>query len=491
MKQQPFCSFSLASVSLTDYGLQIPSPFCSLNLSAAEIDAATNWTLSVIVGGNSDLKMNVAAFEALLYSASQAAAGYENSAGIPVAFIFGWLDDDGNVQEYLSYQGWSVNFKVTAKGQFMNYVLTGYASLAVEMSAPVFNIPAVSGIVQPSAIVEALAKATKANDYYNLDIDHNDAPTLVSHGPMTTGFNSYVKGSYSGEDNYSDFPGLIKLSKSFNATRDSAGLKNGVRKLSSLMNNLTSTNVSNYLKMSLVDNTPQCGSFSYWVDEPTMTNMGTIHYKSDAGLTTNHSADTLEYGTPTTNIMSLEGSYNGVAYNMTDMSFSSLGFQVDGSGNTILEDAKVVNSWSASLADVYQTSSIINDVNALATQFSGSFQVTLKGTCKQYQVAQSVSMIVMHGNTISPMSGVYSIVSVSHTINATFVTVLKLTRLVMSSANQTALATGITIANSPTGRTSNSYNTTSNIKSPNKVDFGNSVYPTFADLVSTSKTFRL
>ena len=491
MKQQPFANFSLAGVSLTDYGLKIPSPFCSLNLSCAEIDSATSWTLSVIVGGNSDQKMNVAAFEALLYSASQAAYGYDESAGIPVAFMFGWLDADGTVKEYLSYQGWSVNFKVSARGQFMNYVLTGYASLAVEMSAPVFNIPAVSGIVQPSAIVEALAKATKANDYYNLDIDHNDAPTLVSHGPMTTGFNSYVRGSYTGEDNYSDFPGLVRLSKSYNTTRDGAGLKDGVNKLSSLLNNLTSTNVSNYLKRGLSDNTPQCASFSYWVDEPTMTKMGTIHYKSDAGLTTNHTSDTLEYGTPTTNVLSLEGSYNGVAYNMSDMSFASLGFEVDGSGNTILEDASVVNSWSASLPEVYQTSSIINDVNALATQFAGSFAVTIKGACKQYQVAQSVSLIVMHGNTISPMSGVYSIMSVSHTVNATFITVLKLTRLVMSSANQTALATGITIANSPQGRSSNAYNTTSNIKSPNKVDFGNSIYPTFADLVGVSKTFRL
>ena len=50
----------------------------------------------------------------------------------------------------------------------MNYKLNGYASLAMQMSTPVLNIPAVSGIVQPSAIVEALAKAVKADTYYNL-----------------------------------------------------------------------------------------------------------------------------------------------------------------------------------------------------------------------------------------------------------------------------------------------------------------------------------
>jgi len=341
---------------------------------------------------------------------------------------------------------------------------------------PVLKIPELSGIVQPSAIVKALAEATKATNYYELDIDRNDAPTLVSHGALTTSFNNYIRGNFSGQDDYDDFPGLLKLSKSYNSTRDAAGIL-GARKLSTLMNNLTVTPLDNYLKKSNTDTTPQCASFSYWVDEPTMTRPGCIHYKSDAGLASSQLSNTLQYGTAETNILSLSGSYSGVAYNMTDMRFADIGFTVDGSGNSIIQDAEVVNSWSASLADVYQTVNIINDISAIATQFSGDFSVQIPGSIKTYSVAQPVSLLVMSGNTVSPVSGVYNIMSVTHTINKTFVTTLKLQRLTISSANQVAAGQGIYVTGSSSYPKS-TFTTTANVISPYKVDFGE-MYPDF------------
>lgn len=479
MKKQPWCNFSLAGVSITEFGLPIPSPFVSLEISNSEISSFTSWTLNVTVGGDASKKANIAAFEALLYSAAQSASNYSNSSGIPVSFMFGWITSTGDIKEYTSYQGFTLKFEVSTSGLFMNYKVTGYASLAMQSSMPALRIPALSGIVQPSAVVEGLAKAVKATSYYNLDIDHNDAPTYVSHGAMTTSFKSYVRGTYSGQDDYETFPGLLKLSKSYSATRDAAGLKYGIRKLSQVMNNVSTSSVSSFLKKSLTDNTPQCSSFSFWVDEPTMTQPGTIHYKSNAGLMTSHNSDTLEYGTANTNILSIQGSYNGIAYNMTDMNFGTLGFNVDGSGNTIVNDFEVVNSWSSSLADVYQTANIINDINALASQFSGDFTVTIPGSAKQYSLAQPVSLIVMSGNTLSPVTGIYNIVSVSHTIGNTFITTLKIQRLVMSSATEVATGAGIFVSGSTNYATS-SYSTTSNIISPGKVDFG-TLYPTYED----------
>lgn len=477
MKKQPFCNVMIAGVSLTEFGLKIPSPFCSLELTNSEISSFTNWTLNVIVGGDASKGVNVAAFESLLYSSAQAASSYKNSSGIPVSFMFGWLNDGGSVADHVSYQGYTLKFEVSTQGIFMNYKITGFASLALQSSMPVIRIPEVCGIVQPSAVVVGLAKAIKADSYYNLDVDHNDAPTLVSHGALTTSFKSYVRGSYSGRDDYDTFPGLLKLSKSYNASRDSAGLSRKVKKLSQVLNNVDVTPVSSFLKQSFTDNTPQCSSFSFWVDEPTMTQPGVIHYKSNSNLTTGHNTDTLEYGTSKTNILSISGSYNGVAYNMSNMNFSSVGFTVDGSGNTIVQDAEVVNSWSASLLDVFQTVNIINDINALASQFSGDFTITVPGSTKQYTIAQPISLIVMSGNTLSPVSGVYNIISVSHTISNTFVTTLKVQRLVMSSANQVASAQNITQSNS-SGYTSSTYTKTSNILSTGKVDFGN-LYPDF------------
>lgn len=480
MKKQPYCNFILAGVSLSEFGLEIPSPFSSLDLGNSEVTSATSWTLRCTVGGDSSRMINIAAFEALLYSAAQAASGYENASGVPVSFIAGWLDENGNIESHMSYQGFTIEFKVSTTGLYMVYELTGFATLALQTNMPVLRIPELSGIVQPSAVVEATAIACKATNYYELDIDHNDAPTYVSHNALTTSFNKYVRGNYDGRDNYSDFPGLLKLSKSWNGSRDAAGLKPGIKKLSALMNNLTITPISNYLVKSLTDETPQCASFSYWVDEPTMTQPGVIHYKSNAGLLTSQFSDTLEYGTANTNILSLSGSYNGIAYNMSDMNFKQVGFTVDGSGNTIADDLQVVNSWSSSLADVFQSANIINDVNALATQFSGDFSITIPGSTRTYSIAQPISLLVMSGNTVSPITGIYNIIEVTHHIAVDFTTTIKVQRLTISSANQVASGQNIYVSGS-SSYPGNSYTTTKSVVSPYKVVLPD-LYPDFTHL---------
>jgi hypothetical protein len=477
VKIQPFCNFLLAGVSLTDFGLMIPSPFTSLELSNSEVASMTSWTLSCVVGGDDTKKVNAAAFEALLYTSAQAADKYPNSSGIPVSFMFGWLDIFGNVAEYVSYQGFALKYQFSTSGLFTQYKVTGFASRSVQSSMPVLRIPAISGFVQPSAVAEGLAKAVKATSYYLLDIDHNDAPTYIHHAPMTTSFNRYIRGSAGASDDYKDFPGLLKLSKSYNASREAAGLAHGYRKLNTVLNNRSVTPVSDFLIKSNTDTSPQCLTFSYWVDEPTMTKPGCIHYKSNASLQTSKSMDVLQYGTSNTNILSINGSYDGVAYNMSNMNFQQVGFAVDGSGNTIAQTDQIVNSWSATLGNVFQAADIINDINALATQFSGNFTIQVAGTITQYAVAQPVSLLIMQGNTVSPVSGIYNIVSVTHTISNQFITTLKIQRLVMSSANSVASAQNIFVSGSQHYDMS-SYQTTKNVVTPNHVDFG-IMFPTY------------
>ena len=116
MKKQPFCNVTLAGVNLTEFGAEIPSPFTSLSLANSQITSMTSFTLAITVGGDANRRMNVAAFEALLYSAAQSASGYKNSSGIPVSFAFGWLDEFGNVEEYTSYSGFTLNFTVSTNG---------------------------------------------------------------------------------------------------------------------------------------------------------------------------------------------------------------------------------------------------------------------------------------------------------------------------------------------------------------------------------------
>lgn len=480
MLKIPFCNFVFAGINLNSYGLEIPSPFCSLTINNAQINSFLSWELKVTIVGDSRKRSNIAAFEALLYSSAQAASKYPNSSGIPVSFIIGWQNPDGTIGEHASYQGFTLKFSASTSGLSMSYTIQGYASIGMKSAMPVYNIPALCGVVQPSAVFEGICKALKVDTYYNLDIDHNDAPTLVNHGALTTSFSSYVRGNYTGQDDYADFPGLLKLSKSYSATREAGGLKRGQHKLSTILNNTTVTPIGNFLTKSITDCALQCSAFSFWVDEPTTTQMGAIHYKSNAGLVSTHMGDTLEYGTANTNILTLTGSYNGVAYNMTNMNYSDVGFAVDGSGNTVVQANKIVNSWSASLADVYQTANIVNDVNALASQFSGDFTIEIPGSVKQYALAQPISLLVVAGGTISPVTGVYNIVSVSHTISNTFITTLKVQRLVMSSANEVATSQGITLSSGSS--TQYAYTQTKNIKSVGKVDFGN-IYPTYEDVL--------
>lgn len=481
MLKQPWLSFSLGGVSLTEFGLEIPSPLTSLSLNNSQISSMTSWTLTVNVGGDDRRKINISAFEALLYSSAQSSS-YAKASGIPVSFGLGWLDDKGNIAEHLTYQGFTLTFKVSTTGQYMTYTITGYASLAIQTSIPVIRVPAITGIIQPSAVVEELAKAVKATSYYELDIDHNDTPTLISHGSLTTSFNKYVRGSYSANDDYNSFPGLLRLSKSYNGSRDAGGIHSEYKSLSTILNNRSVSPIESFLTKSLTDNTPQSSSFSYWIDEPTMTHPGTIHYKSNAGLSITQLSDTLRFGTSETNILSLSGSYNGVAYNMTDMNFKSIGFNLDGSGNTIINSTEVINSWSNSLGDVFQTANIINDINAIASQFSGDFTITIPGSTNKYNIAQPISLIVMSGNTLSPISGIYNIMSVSHVIASTFVTTLKLQRLTLSSANQTAASQGIFVSGTNKYPQS-ALSPTSNIKSPYKIEFGE-LYPTFEHINS-------
>lgn len=479
MKRQPVCTFSLSGVNITSFGMLVPSPFCSLELSNSEIASYTNWTLKVTVGGDSSKEVNVAAFEALIYSASQT-KGYAKASGVPVSFMFGWLDDNGNVSEYLSYVGYTLKYTSSVNGRFLNYTLSGYASQAVKASMPVINIPALCGYVQPSAVLEGLAKSVKATSYYELDIDHCDAPTLVQHNAMTTSFISYVRGDFNTKDDYDTFPGLVKLAKSYNSTRDGGGIKK-YRKLSTIVNNRRVSSMQSFLKSANTDKTPQSSSFAFWMDEPTMTKPGVIHFKNYSSIQASAMSNALKYGTSDTNVLNISGNYDGIAYNISDMNFSTLGFTLDETGNTVVNPHSVVNSWSSSVQDVFQSANIINDINALATQFSGSFTVDIPGSTKMYTLCQPVSLIVMSGNTLSPISGIYSITSVTHSISNTFVTRLKLQRLAISSANATAAGTGIYISGSRNGLGS-SYTKTKNVKGTGKVDFG-TLYPTWEDII--------
>lgn len=92
MLKNCFCSVMLAGVNLTSFGFMVPSPFVSLQMSNSEVASMTSFTLTCQVGGDDRRKINIAAFEALIYSAAQQSTD-NGTGGIPVSFQFGWLDE--------------------------------------------------------------------------------------------------------------------------------------------------------------------------------------------------------------------------------------------------------------------------------------------------------------------------------------------------------------------------------------------------------------
>ena len=89
----------------------------------------------------------------------------------------------------------------------------------------------------------------------------------------------------------------------------------------------------------------------------------------------------------------------------------------------------------------------------------------------------------MSDNTLSPITGIYNVISVTHTISSSFVTTLKVKRFSLGTANMVASAQGISMSNI-NGYTPSSYEKTSNVKSAYKVDFG-VMYPDFTHLTDT------
>ena len=143
MLRSPFASVVVAGVNLSSFGMLIPSPLSKLSIENSEVASMTSFTIRCVIGGDDKRKINVSAFEALIYSAAQASEAEANSSGIPISFAFGWVDN-GNVSEYTSYQGFCINYTVSTTGINMIYELTGYAQLAMQTSMPVLNIPELS-----------------------------------------------------------------------------------------------------------------------------------------------------------------------------------------------------------------------------------------------------------------------------------------------------------------------------------------------------------
>jgi hypothetical protein len=486
----PFIAVSMAGVSLTDLGYKIPSPLVGISITNATVRSALMWELTLNVAGDASRIANIAAIEGLWYQAKQAAKNSGYKRGIPVSIILGWQSPDGQVVESMDIEGWTMQFDCNVpESQHLQYIIKGYGQTAVPANMPTIRIPPISGVVQPSAVLTALCEALKADTYYDLDIDRNDSPTFISHGTVQTSFTRYVRGGRSVNDNFGDFPGLQPLATNVMGNSQAYGLiTDQIRNMGILVNNVPVGERTPYFRSDINDRPDVVNTFSFWVDEPTMTQRGKINFKSDAVLRIKQNYDQLILGGNETNIFSLSGSYNGVAYTLKNINAGKIGFTVDGTGNAIASVQPSATAFSASLADVFNSANEINNVNAIATQFSSKITITMAGNVRGYELAQPVTVTVLMGNTLSPISGIYRVMEVTQRLDARFITTLVCQRLDTGSANDVAdgVMAGVSTLTTVSGDTSLQRtiraNQTSNIISPRLVELG-TITPTFENLI--------
>jgi hypothetical protein len=140
--------------------------------------------------------------------------------------------------------------------------------------------------------------------------------------------------------------------------------------------------------------------------------------------------------------MSISATYDGVTQQLLGSgSAVQTGMAIDLKGTRITSNSNRQNSYSANASSMYAAGNVINNLNAISTQFNTDISVTLYGKPKIFQVAEAVRVLVYTGGTLNPITGVYRIMKVTHQCTGTsYTTSLVLKRLDLITANDTATA---------------------------------------------------
>ena len=176
--------------------------------------------------------------------------------------------------------------------------------------------------------------------------------------------------------------------------------------------------------------------------DPTFHERGIIRYKNNVNLANYVGVDALIWGGLETNILAITATYDGVTQQLLgtgSMVQTGLGIALDGTQMT--SSASRQNSYAATAASMFSAGNVINNLNALSTQFNTNITVTIVGKPKVFQVAEAVRVLVYTGGTLNPITGVYRIMKVTHHVTGTaYTTDLTLKRLDLITANNTVAA---------------------------------------------------
>lgn len=437
---------SRKGIALRGVGNKVPSPLVSIQFIDTESAIQTSFKVTLHISGNQNKSYHVGSLEMLLYEFAK----MNGDSIIPCYIAMGWTKDgeletdaDGQLQ-VLEVQGQFIEFTAAVKNSYMEYVITGVGTLTSNGNNKGIAFPAINGNYKPSDCLEAALNYIQADSAFDYDIDHDDEVVPIYRPAQVTSLTSFVYGD-------GERQGLIQQSYC-DGSRSSAYRLPGRLTSGDLRRaGYSNSQIKQMLGETMCNSQRSASSYSFSIVEPTFHRRGVIRYKNNTNLANYVNKEILLYGAQNTNILSLTATYNGITQQLYGSGATvQTGLALGLDGSVLTNDSNRTNSYSASAPSMYSAGNVLNNLNAISTQFNTEIQVTIVGSPKLYKVGNSVRLVVYTRGTLNPITGTYQIMKVSHLITGTsYTTTLNLKRLDPITANNTVAAIAGTGSGTP------------------------------------------
>lgn len=424
----PYMQLVINDVAMRSPGTKVPSPLINISLENAESGLQTNFTATLHIYGDARNGIHIGSFEMMLYEFAQ----MQGDSTLPCYIEIGWADGE-QILESLKIQAIFVQFKTAVKTNYMEYTLSGIGNFTSAGNIRGIALPAIRGNYRPSEVLEAGLNYIRADEVFDYDIDHDDEVVPINRPACITSLGEFVLGS-------GDQTGLIQQSYSEGSKSAAYRLPGRLSSEDYRKAGYTNSQITNMLGPPVSQTQRSASAFSFSIVDPTFHQRGVIRYKNNVNLANYVSEETLIWGGLYTNILSITATYNGVTQQLLGTgAIVQTGMAMTLNGDTLVSTANRQNSYSATVQSMYSAGNVINNLNAISTQFNTDIQVTIVGKPKVFQIAEAIKVLVYSGGTLNPVTGVYRIMKVKHNITGTaYTTMLTLQRLDLITANNTA-----------------------------------------------------
>lgn len=424
----PYMQLVINDTAMRSPGYKVPSPLIGINLENAESGLQTNFTATLHIYGDAKNDVHVGSFEMMLYEFAQ----MQGDSVLPCYIEIGWADGD-RILESLKIQGLFIEFNASVKSNYMEYTIKGIGNFTNAGNIRGLAMPAIRGNYRPSDVVEAGLNYIQAHEVFDYDIDHDDEIVPINQPAMVTSLGEFVLGS-------SERPGLIQQSYSEGSKSSAYRLPSKLSSADYRRAGYTNEEIVKLLGPPLSQTQRSASAYSFSITDPTFHQRGIIRYKNNVNLANYVSEDALIWGGLYTNILSITATYNGVTQQLLGSgTMVQTGMAVALDGTRIVSTANRQNSYAANAESMFAAGNVVNNLNAVSTQFNTDIQVVIVGQPRVFQIAEAIRVLVYSGGTLNPITGVYRIMKVRHSITGTgYTTTLTLKRLDLITANNTA-----------------------------------------------------